>query len=177
MKTAHCRRLLGWTGHALTLSRLASAPLLYLSILEGQATVAAWVLVAAMLSDMGDGALVRRFGTPSAAGAWFDVIADLAVIMASYTALVPVLGWLPVGAILATFVVFVATSGDRAPRYDPVGRYIGAILLPAVLLAVAAPDTLVQLWVVPIVVGACAVVVAGRIGLLPALRPNKGAAA
>lgn len=165
MKMAHFRRLLGWTGHALTLSRLASAPLLYLSILEGQATVAALLLLAAMLSDMGDGALVRRFGTPSAAGAWFDVIADLAVIMASYTALAPVIGWLPVGAILVTFLAFVLTSRDRAPRYDPVGRNIGPVLLSAVLLAVIAPDTLVQLWVVPIVVGVCAVVVAGRIRL------------
>lgn len=163
MNTARLRRLLCWTGHALTLSRLASAPLLYLSILEGQATIAALLLVAAMLSDMGDGALVRRFGTPSPAGAWFDVIADLAVIVASYAALAPVLGWLPVGAIVAAFVVFVATSGHRAPRYDPVGRYIVAILLPAALLAVVAPDTLVQLSVVPVVVGACAVVLAGRI--------------
>lgn len=165
MKSAHFRRLLGWTGHALTLSRLASAPLLYLSILEGQATVAALLLLAAMLSDLGDGALVRRFGTPTAAGAWFDVIADLAVIMASYTALAPVIGWLPVGAILVTFLAFVLTSRDRTPRYDPVGRNIGPVLLSAVLLAVIAPDTLVQLWVVPIVVGVCAVVVAGRIRL------------
>ena len=168
MKTAHCSRPLAWSGQALTLFRLASAPFLYRAIATGDAGVAAALLVAAMLSDLGDGALVRRFGRPSAAGAWFDIGADLAVILASYVALAPALGWLPTGAILASFVAFIATSRSRQPRYDPVGRYIGAILMPAALLAAVAPDALLQLWVVSIVVAACGLAVAGR--MLPVAR-------
>lgn len=156
------RRLLGSAGHALTLSRALSAPLVYQAIVDARMNLAAVLVAAAMLSDSCDGALVRRFGTPSTAGAWFDVVADLAVIVAAYAGLSAVLGWAPTVAILACFVVFVATSG-RAPRYDPVGRYIGAVLLPAALLAVAVPDMLVQLSVVPVVVSACVITMGRRL--------------
>jgi phosphatidylglycerophosphate synthase len=160
-------------GHLLTVSRLASSPLIFGWIVEGRAELAAGAAAIAMLTDWVDGPLVRRFGCPSRAGAWFDVWADLLVIVAAFAgfAAAGILSFWPLILIGASFLVFVATSGVRPTMYDPVGRYIGGILMAAALVVLLAQDFVIQRSVEWTVVIACLATMAARLAhVLPAQR-------
>lgn len=136
-------QLLTLLPHALTALRLASAPLLVVAILWGWRPAAAGLMAFAMATDAADGPLARHFGRPSRAGAWFDVGADLAVILAVFGALAAagtLSPWL-LGPIVLSFLVFAATARRRVVMYDPVGRYIGGILMVLGFLALLVEDT------------------------------------
>jgi phosphatidylglycerophosphate synthase len=149
----------------LTGARAASAPLIFLWIGHGDLGLAAIGVAAALLSDCADGPLVRRFGTPSAAGAWFDAWADFLVIVAAFGGLAAagmVPSW-PLLPICLSFALFVATSHKRPVLHDPVGRYIGGILMVLALVLLTLPDLLVQetvLWTSAI---ACMITMLGRV--------------
>ena len=158
----------GLLPHLLTGSRLLGAPLIVYWIAAGATGFAAAGLLAAMLTDFLDGPLIRRFGTPSRAGAYFDVWADFAVIVAVFGGLasagvVPVWPLFPIGL---SFALFLATSDKRPTIYDPVGRSIGGILMAGSLVLLTVEDFLVQeavLWTSSI---ACGITMAGRVAYL-----------
>jgi phosphatidylglycerophosphate synthase len=138
--------------HVLTALRLLSAPLLWWLIGGGALGWALALLVLAMISDYADGQIARRWGRPSTAGAYFDVVADFAVIVAVFAGLAAggaLPPWLPI-LIAAAFALFLATSRAGPTIYDPVGRYVGALLFSAAALALAVPLPAVMtavLWV------------------------------
>lgn len=70
----------------LTGLRLVSAPLMWWLVTSLELRAALLCLGLAMFSDAIDGSLVRRFGTPSRTGAYFDATADFAVIAAAFSA-------------------------------------------------------------------------------------------
>ena len=138
--------------HILTALRLMAAPLLWWLIGERAFAWALVTLLLAMISDYADGQIARRWGRPTTAGAYFDVVADFAVIMAVFVGLAArgmFPPWLPV-LIAAAFALFLATSRARENIYDPVGRYIGATLFVAAAFALAVPVPVVMatvLWI------------------------------
>jgi phosphatidylglycerophosphate synthase len=128
--------------HALTAFRLALAPLLFLTIVEGRGDAAAVCLVAAMITDAADGPVARRTGVASRAGAWFDVWTDFAVIEAAFAGFAAA-GTGPWGLpvlIALSFALFAGTARMTDAIYDPVGRYIGGILMAAAFAVVALRD-------------------------------------
>jgi|GEM_PF-1005861 phosphatidylglycerophosphate synthase len=159
---------LGLLPHLLTGSRLLSAPLIVYWIGAGATRFAAAGLLAAMLTDFLDGPLIRRFGTPSRAGAYFDVWADFAVIAAAFGGLASagmVAAW-PLFPIGLSFALFLATAGKRPTIYDPVGRSIGGILMASSLVLLTVEDFLVQeavLWTSSV---ACGITMVGRVAYL-----------
>ena len=75
--------------NAFTALRLLLAPVVAAAILASHHTLAlAWFLLAA-ITDVIDGALARRLGQPTAAGAYFDPIADKCLLSGVFLAL----GW------------------------------------------------------------------------------------
>lgn len=163
MPSGH-RFVLASLGHLLTAGRLGAAWWVYRLILDGRFSAAAIVLVAAMLSDLADGPLVRRFGTPTPFGAWFDIGADLALIVGAFAgfAVAGVLPWWPVAVIGASFIVFVATA--RCRLYDPFGRCIGAQLMLAALGVLVAPDLVGQLVLGAVACAAAGITLVVRLG-------------
>jgi phosphatidylglycerophosphate synthase len=156
---------LGSLGHLLTGARFASAPLIFSWICEGSMNLAAAALGVAMLTDLIDGPLVRRFGRPSKAGAWFDVWADFLVIMSAFAgfAISGILSFWPLVPIGASFVVFIATSALGPTMYDPVGRYIGGILMLGALGVLLAQDIITQQIIEVTVVIACLTTIVVRL--------------
>lgn len=159
---------IGTLAQALTGTRAASAPLIFAWIAGGNTGLAGLGVAAAMLTDYIDGPLVRRFGTPSTAGAWFDVWADFLVVVAAFGGLAwaDMLPAWPLLPICISFALFVATSRRRPTIYDPVGRYIGGILMAAALTLLVVQDFLVQDTVVFTSAIACAITVAGRLAFV-----------
>jgi phosphatidylglycerophosphate synthase len=159
---------LGSLGHLLTGARLGSAPFIFAWIVEGRSELAAVATGVAMFTDCVDGALVRRFGRPSKAGAWFDVSADFLVIASAFIAfaVAGILSSWPLVWIGGSFVVFVATSGLGPSLYDPLGRYIGGIVMAAALAVLLAQDFIIQQTIEWTVMIACLATMAARLAYI-----------
>lgn len=123
-------------------SRIAAAPVFHLLITAGRFRAAAILLGGAAATDLVDGALARRLGAVTRAGAWVDVTADFALIAAGLTGLV-VAGaappWVPILAALM-FAQFVVSSRRGGPMYDPIGKYYGGFLYGVLAAILLAPD-------------------------------------
>lgn len=115
---------LGSLGHLLTGARLGSSLFIFAWIVEGRIELAAAAVGAAMLTDVADGPLIRRFGRPSNAGAWFDAWADFLVIVSVFAGMATagIFSFWPLVPIGGSFLVFTATSGLAMKMYDPFGR-------------------------------------------------------
>lgn len=69
---------------ALTIFRICSAPVLIVLAALGHETAFLWLAVAAVSSDMLDGALARRLGAASETGRMLDSWADLLIALVSF---------------------------------------------------------------------------------------------
>jgi CDP-diacylglycerol--glycerol-3-phosphate 3-phosphatidyltransferase len=69
---------------ALTIFRLLSAPVLMVLAYLGRERYFLWLAIAALLSDVLDGALARRLGASSETGRLLDSWADLLIAMVSF---------------------------------------------------------------------------------------------
>ena len=69
---------------ALTVFRLCSAPVLLALAAMGQERFFLWLAIAALLSDVLDGALARRLGASSETGRLLDSWADLLIALVSF---------------------------------------------------------------------------------------------
>ena len=75
------------TPNLVTIVRLVLTPFIAGCILHGRPLAAFWLAVAAGLTDIVDGALARRLGAASAAGAYLDPIADKVLLSTIYICL------------------------------------------------------------------------------------------
>ena len=113
-----------------TALRLVAIPAIWILWLREMGPAAIGLYGFVVLSDALDGWLARRFDAVTRFGGFFDAITDIVVILSllsllSWRGIVPL--WLPAApAVVAG--VFLATSSRAAPRYDPIGKYYGAIL-------------------------------------------------
>lgn len=94
--------------NAVTIARILLSPLLFIVILENEATLGtSWAAVALgallALSDILDGKLARRSSTVSRSGAFLDPLADKIVVLGTMVCLVAVdrYYWIPVALIAA----------------------------------------------------------------------------
>ncbi|MDX2201498.1 MAG: CDP-alcohol phosphatidyltransferase family protein [Hyphomicrobiaceae bacterium] len=165
-------------GHVLTAARVASAAPILTWAGAGHGRWAAGLLAFAMLTDLADGPLARRYGKPSRAGAWFDVWADFLVVAAAFTglALAGTIAFWPLAAVVASFVGFLATPGVDGGIYDPVGRYLGAILMAAAAGMLWSQDLLLQQWLATTAGLVCLATTCVRLGFAVRIaQPRSGA--
>lgn len=101
----------------ITASRgLSGFVVFFLLAVPDPGSAAFWVFVAAMLTDLFDGALARRLGTVDELGRWLDPISDKLLIDLSWLALwnagwSP--GWLSLTLIFRDLTVAVGYTGTR----------------------------------------------------------------
>jgi cardiolipin synthase (CMP-forming) len=95
-----------------TLARLLLAPLVIRAILHGDHGAALAFFAAAAATDGIDGALARRFGWITRAGAYLDPVADKVLLSGVYLALAiaGILPWWFVGLIFARDLLILAAS-------------------------------------------------------------------
>jgi len=93
------------------------------------------------------------------------VWADFLVIVAAFAgfAAVGILSFWPLLPIGASFALFIATSGLGPTMYDPVGRYIGGILMLGALGVLLAQDIMMQQAIELTVVIACLMTIVVRL--------------
>lgn len=71
----------------ITLARLLAVPVTIYLVLQEQFTPAFWLFVAAGVSDAVDGFLAKRLGVESQIGAYFDPLADKALLVGMFVTL------------------------------------------------------------------------------------------
>lgn len=88
------------------------------------------------LTDYLDGYFARKLDIASYFGAYFDTTADFILILATYAAFV-IKGiysyWILI-LIVVMFLQFILTSKIKMPIYDPIGKYLGAVLFGGALM-------------------------------------------
>jgi cardiolipin synthase len=120
----------GTRANVLSLARAASAPMLAVSIANGNALAAASLFAFAVASDLADGRIARRFGEASPLGGLLDHASDALCVTAGLGALVAVdevplpLPWLVAAAFLQ-YVVDSRVAGGEGLRASPLGRWNG----------------------------------------------------
>lgn len=128
--------------NALTLLRLLAAPALVLAILGGQTRAAALLVALAVVTDLADGRVARRFGEATRLGGLLDHAVDATFVTAGSAALAW-LGALPAALpplIALAFVQYAADSnaaGSGALRASFLGRWNGIAYYAAVALPLA----------------------------------------
>ena len=150
-------RLMTWA-NALTLARLASAPVLAWAIVDERVFLALFLYVAACVSDFADGGLARRLGQSSSLGGLLDHATDATLMVVGLAALsvrglVPPLLPLLVAVAFLQYVIDSRAAAGRPLRPNPIGRWNGIayyVLLGTPLIRDAAGvlwpwDTLVRL--------------------------------
>lgn len=114
----------------LTAVRLLALPGVILLSLRGLRLEAIGLYALILLSDVVDGWAARRLGSETRFGAFFDVLADMVVILGLLSMLgargtIP--AWLP-AAPAGVALVFLVTSWRSVPRYDRIGKHYGTAL-------------------------------------------------
>ena len=114
----------------ITSLRIVAVPVIWALWLHEMRPAAIGLYGVVVLSDALDGWLARRLDAVTRFGGFYDAIADIAVILALLVLLctcsvVPV--WVPIAPVVVAGI-FLATSSRAAPRYDPIGKYYGAVL-------------------------------------------------
>jgi len=98
----------------LTFLRLLAVPFAVQAILRGEHARALVIVVVAAVTDAVDGAVARRFGVATSAGAYFDPIVDKLFLSAVYVSLAVRTGlppWWLVIEIFARDVLILASAG------------------------------------------------------------------
>ena len=136
--------------NALSLLRLAVAPLLAIAILAGRAELATLLFALAVATDFADGAVARRHGESSALGGLLDhtIDATFCVLGLAAHAAAGVLPWALPAFVAASFAQYVLDSKSLAGqplRASRLGRWNGI----AYFVAIAVPivrDALGWTW-------------------------------
>jgi phosphatidylglycerophosphate synthase len=170
--------------NALTLARLAIAPVLALAIHAGQAPLATLLFWVAVATDFADGAVARRYGESSPLGGLLDhaVDATFCVLGLAAHAAAGAVPWpLPplVAVAFAQYALDSKSLAGRPLRASALGRWNGV----AYFVAVAVPicrDTLGWSWpgaalVWWLAAGLTASTLVSMIDRLLALRRGRGA--
>jgi phosphatidylglycerophosphate synthase len=149
-----------WLVWSVSLARIVMLPWLLNAVHVGDDELAIALLTAAMLTDVLDGTLARRWCVATDAGALLDATADALVLLPTLWALADQGRALhaPLLLALACFAHF-ATAPRGATRYDPLGRHLGTALYVATAVLLAAGDALVTPVMSVIGVHAAAVLV------------------
>lgn len=116
----------GWLNlpNTLTLFRLLLVPVTIQAILSRHHTAAILIFAAAALTDFADGALARRYGWITVAGAYLDPIADKLLLSSVFVCLA-IVGSVPrwfVGLVLVRDILLLASSA-AALAYTTMRRF------------------------------------------------------
>ncbi len=150
---------------AVTLLRLASAPLLVFLIDAGHVITADSLFLLAIFSDLADGYLARKLGASSQFGEIIDVGVDFAFVGGLFLYFT-VEGIYPACVLIiiaAMFAQFLVTSTFTKVVFDPVGKYYGSLLYGAIGLTMLFSDQIAREIIVVAFIGLTCASLSSRI--------------
>ena len=132
--------------NTLSIFRMFLSPVLYLQLVSG-GYLAFPIFLLAILSDLLDGKMARRFKGSSMRGTALDASADFLIIVTGFSYFVSVGLVSPVLPVVMDicFLQYVATLKSHVN--NPLGRYVGSILYGLLTLLILLPSPLVGIVV------------------------------
>lgn len=126
--------------------RLVAAPIVYYTILNCSCIIAFTVFAFASLTDLVDGKVARKYNATSSFGAFLDVIVDYILVIISFLAFYKkqwycIFVFIP---ITVSFINFLLSSGNNKPKYDPFGKYMGAVIMVMIGITLLFPYVIVR---------------------------------
>lgn len=116
--------------------RIILAPIFFVTVINYSPIYPISIFAFAMITDVIDGYLARKWDVTSSKGAYFDITADFIFVVAGFSAFI-IRGvypfWLLI-VIIFMFLQFIITSKSKNPIYDPVGKYYGAFLFLSIFI-------------------------------------------
>lgn len=112
------------------------------------------VFLLAIITDALDGYIARKYDLSSSFGAYFDIFADLFLVLIGFLAFI-IKGIYPAWVlflIILVFIQFIVTSRFKKLVYDPIGKYYGAFLFVIILITVVSPSIFYNLLLIIIVI-------------------------
>ncbi len=121
--------------------RLVLIPFLLWAIQINATSFCVGLILLAMVSDLLDGFLARRWQVASRRGTFVDALADFLFLFSGFLALawMGVVPWWFLLLLLLSFAHFIEGLWRETP-YDPIGKYIGAYLYGFLLLIFLVPN-------------------------------------
>ena len=120
----------------LTIIRIILAPVFFISIINYSPIYSISIFGFAMITDVVDGYLARKWSVTSSTGAYLDITADFIFVIGGFSAFI-IKGiypfWLLI-IIIFMFIQFIITSKSKNPIYNPLGKYYGAFLFLSIFI-------------------------------------------
>jgi len=119
-----------------TIIRIILAPIFFIAVINYFPIYSISIFGFAMITDVVDGYLARKWGVTSFKGAYFDITADFIFVIAGFSAFI-IKGIYPFWIliiIIFMFIQFIVTSKSKNLIYDPVGKYYGAFLFLSIFI-------------------------------------------
>ena len=116
---------------SITFLRLLAAPVFYYAFLHCSCAIAFLIFLFAALTDIIDGMVARKLSASTRFGAYADVITDFLFIITVFTAFFQrhwycFFIFIPIGL---SFINFLVSSGGKKLLYDPLGKYMGFVIM------------------------------------------------
>ena len=127
--------------------RVILAPIFFYTVINDLFVYSISIFAFAMVTDVLDGYLARRWDVTSSKGAYFDITSDFIFVVAGFSAFI-VNGtyqfWIMI-IIVFMFLQFIVTSKSQVPIYDPVGKYYGAFLFLTIFIGLIINNPIINL--------------------------------
>ncbi len=141
MKT-HIRNLIP---SGISLIRVILSPIFFLTLINNYQSLSIFIFLFAIVTDVSDGYIARKYGLNSVSGAYIDVASDFIFICTSFLAFI-IMGIYPFWILIPItfmFLQFLITSRGRINIYDPVGKYYGSLLFISVFISLITTDSMI----------------------------------
>ena len=145
--------------------RIVFAGVILWLLLNEVFNISLYLFILAALTDLLDGALARKLGTDSEAGAYIDASVDFVLVFVTSLGLV-IIEVFPVWLLILEglmFGQFILTSRKKNLVYDPIGKHYGTILMVAIAVTLWIPNNFMIPIIPWIIVGFTIICIACRI--------------
>ena len=140
-------RVKNLTPSIITGIRVILAPILFLTIINDLLLYSLIIFLFAIITDVLDGYISRKWEISSSKGAYFDITADFILVLAGFSAFVikDIYPFWIIIIIVFMFIQFIITSRSKILVYDPVGKYYGAFLFITIFIGLIINDSIINL--------------------------------
>ncbi len=147
-------RVKSLTPSVITGIRVILAPIFFLTIINDLLLYSLIIFLLAILTDVLDGYISRKWNVQSSKGAYFDITADFILVLAGFSAFVikDIYPFWIIIIVIFMFIQFIITSRSKTLVYDPVGKYYGVFLFITIFIGLILNNSTINLLLIILIV-------------------------
>ena len=140
-------RVKSLTPSIITGIRVILAPIFFITVINDLLLYSLIIFLFAIVTDVLDGYISRKWKISSSKGAYFDITADFILVLAGFSAFVikDIYPFWIIIIIIFMFIQFIITSRSKILVYDPMGKYYGAFLFITIFTGLIINNSVINL--------------------------------